>query len=226
MEMTKLETRHVGAALVIAYSGAGDFDQKHLTEGYLEEILNTSTVHIVLDMKKVQKFLSTDITHLIRLYRTLDKQERKLYLLNVPDYVMKVLSMVNVVGRFVVLHSEDELRQLFSKGSLSSAENVPLLQVRRTVEAGFHLLRLEGTLTEGADAGLVLQEVESALMQGAAEIRLDFSGIRILDTYSVGALFKIAELCRARGVSVKAVGANEVVSHVLRSNGAAAHFGL
>lgn len=222
MEEKKLQTRKVGKALVVTYTGSLEIDQKNLTEEFLDEAPASSSA-IVLDMKNVKKFLSSNITHLIKLYRALETRERRLYLLNVPEQVMKVLSMVNIIGKFTVLASEDELGQAFGRGGPSKEE---AFSVRRTMEGKRHILAIDGSFVEGKNCGRILEEVEAALMQDADEVVLDFSGTLVMDTYSAGVLLKIHDLCQERGVKLSGKGANSVVAHVLKANEVADHFGL
>lgn len=221
----KLQTRTIGKALVVVYSGIAEYEKSNLAEEAIGKILAFSAPNIVLDMRNVTQFLSENITHLIRLYRTLDQQERKLYLVNVPEPVMKVLSMVNIIGRFTVLHSEKELQQTFGSDAPAGGAEERLVMTKKRVGLR-HIISIEGAFVEGKIGDRLLQEIESSLMQDAAEIVIDLSRTSHIDTVSTGVLLKIHEVCAARGVRLRAVDANEVVAHVLRANGVAELFGI
>jgi len=221
----KLQTRTIGKALVVVYSGIAEYEKSNLAEEAIGKILASPAPNIVLDMRNVTQFLSANITHLIRLYRTLDQQERKLYLVNVPEAVMKVLSMVNIIGRFTVLHSERELQQAFGSDALPGGGEERLVMTKKKVGLR-HILSIEGAFVEGKNGDSLLQEIESSLMQDASEIVIDLSRTSHIDTVSTGVLLKIHEVCATRGVRLRAVDANDVVAHVLRANGVAELFGI
>jgi len=221
----KLQTRTIGNALIVAYSSISEYEKSNLAEEAIGKILASPAPNVVLDMKNVTQFLSENITHLIRLYRTLDQQERKLYMVNMPEAVMKVLSMVNIIGRFTVLHSEAELQQTFGSGAHPGGGEEHLALLKRA-EGLRHVISIEGAFVEGKNGDRLLEEIESSLMQDASEIVIDLTRSSHIDTVSTSVLLKIHDVCGARGVRLRAVGANAVVAHVLRANGVADLFGI
>jgi len=222
MEELRIRTRKLGSALIIAYSGNFDYDMDNLTEDYVENLLTSQSRILILDMRQVKKVASAFINRLVKILRTVENEKGKLFLVNVPENMLKILSMVNIIGRFTIYQSEEELKSVYGDAGpdISSEETrkTPSLKIFKALEGYHHVFSLQGSFVEGANTGLLIEDVKCSLNQGARSITLDFEKIEVLDTLSVGLLLSLHKMGEDKGVSIKIENANEVVRHVLNMN--------
>ncbi|MBL8025495.1 MAG: STAS domain-containing protein [Fibrobacteres bacterium] len=227
MEDLQISVKKVGSAAVVKFSGNFDYDLDHVNEELIEKQLSSSPDAIVLDMENVKKMASAFINRLVKILRIVDKEKRRLYLLNVSDQSIKVLSMVNIIGRFSILHSEAELKSLHNSSSAKNENPSSVhLSISRSAEDSKHRLSVSGSIVEGANTSLILDEVKSSLGSGASSIILDLAKVDLLDTISVGILLMIQKMCEDKKVTIKIENPNEVITHVLEMNEVGRLFGL
>jgi anti-anti-sigma factor len=230
MEELKLRTKKLGSALIIAYSGNFDYDMDNLTEGFVENLLATQSSTLVLDMRNVRKVASSFINRLVKILRSVENEKGKLVLVNVPESVLKILSMVNIIGRFTLYQSEEELRSVYGDGgpdiSAEESRKAPQLKIYKALEGGEHVFSLQGSFVESTNTGLLAEDVKCSLNQGARSIKLNFEKTEVLDTLSVGLLLSLRSMCKDKGVSITIEGANDIVRHVLKMNDVGKLFGV
>jgi anti-anti-sigma factor len=218
LEELQIQVRKVGGAAVVKFSGNFDYDLDHVNEELVEKQLSASSNALVLDMENVKKMASAFINRLVKILRIVDKEKGRLYLLNVSEQAVKVLSMVNIIGRFPIIRSEEELLTLHS--------NTATLSLDRTVNAGVHTINVTGSVVEGANTALLLEEVKSALSEAPSSIILDFKNVDLLDTISVAILLMVQKMCEDKKTNIKIENPNEVTTHVLEMNEVGRLFGL
>lgn len=209
---------------MIRFTGNFDFDLDHVSEEFIEKQLSSGSKNLVLDMAEVKKMASSFINRLVRILRVVDREKGRLYLLNVPDQAIKVLSMVNIIGRFPIFQSEEEL--LAMHGADGDNKGTPTLTLSRQKEIASHRISLSGSVVEGANTGALLEEVRKSLDEGAPLIILDFARVNLLDTISVGLLLMIQKMGEEKRVSIRIENANSVSAHVLQMNEVGRLFGL
>jgi anti-anti-sigma factor len=230
MEELKLRIKKLGSAVVVAYSGNFDYDMDNLNEELVENILTNQSKVLVLDMKNVRKVASSFINRLVKILRTAENEKGKLFLVNVPEPVLKILSMVNIIGRFTIYQSEDELRSVYGDSAPDAAEEesrkTPVLKIYKALEGYHHVFTLQGSFVEGANTGLLIEDVKCSLNQGARSITLDFEKTDVMDTISVGLLLSLHKMCEEKRVSIKIANPNDIIIHVLNMNDVGKLFGV
>jgi anti-anti-sigma factor len=183
-------------------------------------------------MKAVVKFPSAAINRLVKILRAVDSAGGKLYLVNVPEKVLKILSMVNIVGRFTLYHSEDEIATVHggqepdNTPSADATQLRPIVTFTKKTEGYNHIIRAEGAFVDGADTEVLADQVRGSLNQGARKITLDLDDTMVLDSISVGLLLSLSELCQEKGAVFQVINANEIVAHVLTENEVGKALGL
>lgn len=105
-----LLTVKIGSALVVKYSGDPDNDLANLTADFVRKRASMGEKLIVLDMEKVRNFASAAINSLIRILRAVQDEAGVLALVNIPAEVMKILSTMDMIGKFTVYDSIEELK--------------------------------------------------------------------------------------------------------------------
>ncbi len=225
MEDLCIAVRRVDGAVVVKFSGNFDYDLDHVNEELVERELSGSVSALVLDMANVKKIASAFINRLVKVLRFVEKEKRKLFLLNVSEPVIKVLSMVNIIGRFPIIHSEEELVTMSKSNGVVSSNSV-VMKVNKLKNGDSHTLVVEGSIVEGANTSELLEEVKASLAEGVKSVVVDFEKVDILDTISVGFLLMVQKMCEEKGVAIKIEHPNEVASHVLEMNEVGRLFGL
>ncbi len=222
MEDLRIRLKKIGNALMLGYSGNFDFDMDNLTEDYVEELLTSQSKTIILDLKKVKKAASSFINRLVKILRTVENENGRLFLVNVPESIIKVLSMVNIIGRFSIFRSEEEINTIFGNNTPDTEETQsnrnPQLKIYKSIDNLKHVFTLQGSFVEGANTSLLIEDVKSSINQGANSIVLDFERVEVLDTMSVGLLLSLHKMCGEKGITISITNANDVVSHVLNMN--------
>jgi anti-anti-sigma factor len=105
-----LQEIKIGSALVVRYSGDPDSDLNNLTAGFIRKRASRGERLIVLDMERVRDFASAAINSLIRILHAVQEEGGVLALVNIPARVMKILSMMDMIGKFTVYDSIEELK--------------------------------------------------------------------------------------------------------------------
>jgi anti-anti-sigma factor len=227
LEELQIQIRKVGGAAVVKFSGNFDYDLDHVNEELVEKQLSGQSNSLVLDMANVKKMASAFINRLVKILRIVDKDKGRLYLINVSEQAVKVLSMVNIIGRFSIIRSEDELLALQNETTAKSdAKLAASLSLSRKSNGGIHTVHVVGSVVEGTNTASLLDEVKAALSEGATSVNLDFSKVDLLDTISVGILLMVQKMCEEKKVPVKIENLNEVTAHVLQMNEVGRLFGL
>jgi len=232
MKDLKIMTKTVGNALIVRHTGSFDFDLDNLTEELIQDLVETRAKHIILDMKAVVKFPSAAINRLVKILRTVDGAGGKLYLVNVPEKVLKILSMVNIVGRFTLYHSEEEVAAIHGNAEQNSnppdkdAALRPVVEFSKSLEGHHHAILVSGVFVDGANTDALADEVKKSLNQGARRITIDLEKTEVLDSISVGLLLSLSQLCQEKGVEFNVANANPIVAHVLNENEVGKSLGL
>ncbi|MFH0922328.1 MAG: STAS domain-containing protein [Fibrobacterota bacterium] len=232
MKDLKIITKSVGNALIVRHTGNFDFDLDNITEDLIQEYVQTRSHHIVLDMKAVVKFPSAAINRLVKILRTVDGAGGKLYLVNVPEKVLKILSMVNIVGRFTLYHSEDEIAAIH--GEQGAAADItetaepsrPSITFSSSAAGYHHTIQVTGAFVDGAETDALADTVNDAINRGARNITLDLQETFVFDSISVGQLLALSQRCQDKGVTFRVINANEIVAHVLNENEVSKALGL
>jgi len=105
-----LLTVKIGSALVIRYSGDPGSDLAPLTADFIRKMAFRGEKLIVLDMERARNFASAAINSLIRMLRAAQEEGGELALVNLPAGVMKILTMMDMIGKFTVYGSMEELK--------------------------------------------------------------------------------------------------------------------
>lgn len=230
MDDLKIRSRKVGSALVVSFTGNFDYDMDNLSEEFMEDLFASQYKVVVLDLKKAKKAASAFINRLVKILRIAEMEKGRLYLMNVPENVIKVLSMVNIIGRFSFFRTEEDLKAVYGEGKeFSEAEpdrRIPTLKIYKALEGCKHVFNLQGSFVEGANTALLIEDVKCSLNQGAESITLDFEKVEVMDTLSVGLLLSLHKMGEARGVPIVITSANDIVAHVLHMNDVGKMFGL
>ena len=218
---SKIQTRQVGNALIIPFSGNYENDMDAINESFISGLIDAGQKILVLDLENIRKIPSASISRLVKILRITEEKKARLFLLNVPDLVLKVLSMVNIVGKFTIYQSIEELESIHG-----GETQVKPLNIRRASTGGDHTLYLTGSLVEGHDQNQLAQAVTGCLSETASTITLDFTELTLVDSVSVAFLLTLHKECEAKGAALKIRHANEIVSHVLNTNEVGQLFGL
>jgi len=230
MDDLKIRTRKLGHVLIVSYSGNFDYDMDNLSEEFIENLYASQSKILVLDMKKVKKVASAFINRLVKILRISENEKGKLFLVNVPEAVLKILSMVNIIGRFSVYRSEEELKAVYGDSAPESAQEedrkAPQLKIYKALNGGHHVFNLQGSFVERANTSLLIEDVKTSLNQDSDAITLDFEKVEVMDTLSVGLLLSLHKMCEEKGVKINITGANEIVAHVLEMNDVGKLFGI
>jgi anti-anti-sigma factor len=225
---SQFKKRKVGKALVVSFTGDVEKDVQHMSPEFIGGLLGGNIKVIALDMKKVKKFLSVSITHLIKILRMLEKEESKLFLLHVPDRVMKILSMVNIIAKFNIVSSDAELLRVQDQkpAPKDAEEKKPRFKIAKEIEGDNHIIGIVGSFVEGQNSEMLIEEIKCSISQGAVRITLDFAKTEVIDTVSVGTLLTLHEICNNENVKIRASNANNLVHHVLNTNEVGKLFGI
>jgi anti-anti-sigma factor len=221
------ETRTVGKAVVIVYSGNFENDVQNMSPEYITKAIDKKGKIIALDMSNIKKFLSVSITNIIRILRAVEKEGSKLYLLNVPEQVMKVLSMVNIIAKFNIITSDQELMNIQTKkGALKTGKDKVRFKISKKADNDSHTIAIDGSFVEGVNDEVLLEEIKCSISQGANLITLDFAKTSVLDSVSVGTLLSLHDLCHKENVKIRIKNANNLILHVLNTNQVGKLFGI
>lgn len=110
MSSPALHTIKIGSALVVRYSGDPESDLAGLTADFIRKSASGGGKLIVLDMEKVRDFASAAINSLMRMLHAVQDEGGVLALVNMPPRVVKILSMMDMIGKFTVYDSIEELK--------------------------------------------------------------------------------------------------------------------
>lgn len=230
MDDLKIKTRKVANTLVIEFTGNFDYDMDNVTEEFVENLMDTQSRTIVLDLHKIKKVASAFVNRLVKILRLVENEKGKLYLLNVPAAVLKILSMVNIVGRFRLFTTESELKSALggsaAEGPADADRKAPTLAISKTRQGPAHTFALKGAFVEGAGTGDLLDEVKASTTQSAQTITLDFKEVHIIDSVSVGILLMIQKMCEEKKIAISIANPNDLVRHVLSTHEVGPLFGL
>lgn len=222
MESGPIQTVKVGAALVVRFSGDQDNDLRSLTADFVRRMVAVGEKRIVLDMERVRKFASSAINNLVRILRAVQDEGGELSLVNVPADIMKILSMINIIGKFTVYSTLDDLKAAMDPRKTKGHEIVPitpLLSLSKKIQGDTHTIAITGPFVEGINRAVLIEETISSLKAGAGTLVLDFAETTVIDTVSVGILLTIHRMCGENESKLVALNMNDILMHVLRVNG-------
>ncbi|OGJ95676.1 MAG: hypothetical protein A2487_18330, partial [Candidatus Raymondbacteria bacterium RifOxyC12_full_50_8] len=221
MKQAKLQTKKFKDALFIRYSGNDEEDLRTITSENIKKCIEENNTVLVLDLESVKHFFSVSISRLVEVLKTTERMNARLYLVNVPESVLKVLSMVNIISKFKIYRSDYEFISQYEQEIKSSGASVPEagsmddFSVSREKQGNREIVRITDSLVEEMRGYKLLDEIKTALAQGIKNIALDFANVDYVDSVGIGVLMAAYNAAIEKGVVIKVENANDIVRQIL-----------
>ena len=104
----RVDVRTERGATVITVSGELDLASSPILEQRLEQVFGSDATVVILDLRKLDFMDSTGLSVLIKAHHTAEQAARRLYLVEGPPQVQRLLSLTGVGERLSVVETPED----------------------------------------------------------------------------------------------------------------------
>jgi anti-anti-sigma factor len=217
----------------LKYTGHEDEDNGRLTAEVAETYVKEGYRKIVLDMGSVAGLLSSTINRIVAMIKRVTLAGGELFIVNVPDPVLRVLRSVKLDMRLKIYLTEKDFLQDHDLEEKTKKNRVPRegdsskeMRLEKTLVGNAHFIMIQGSLLEDYQAKELYDMSKIALENGARKLVFDLKHMPYIDSTSISVFIRIRKLCQQHKATIEVVGAGEQVSDVFNLSGLANLLGL
>lgn len=108
-----LKIEDMGKVKVVSLSGKMDVGLSMTVETELEELVDSGTINLILEISGIEYLSSSGIRVFIAIMRKVKEKNGKIVLAQVPDTIKKILKTVDLEDLFEVYDSVDKALESF-----------------------------------------------------------------------------------------------------------------